>query len=125
MASLNRTEFFKPKELKREKYPMPEWGKDRYIWIRAMESEELIALRELHGEKIDDDDTGKAIDFLCNLLAVVVINDEGDRIFSDEGDVKALRKKGHQLLQKMGEAAIAISGLNENPEKNLEGGQSD
>lgn len=107
MKTLTRKSFAKPLGCKTVAVPVPELGEDNCINIRQLTSSELLHLRKLYGT---EGDTG-LMDFACDLLARVLVDDKGVPLFADKDDVLNNLQVPMPIFTKLADAAIEVSGL--------------
>lgn len=115
MGCLSKADLLKPLDLKSVKHPMPLWGEDAYVNLRALSSADLITLQKSFGNGVED---GNSFEFGCNLLVYCLCDDEGKRLFADEAEVKLLLQHSPKLLEELMQAAIKVSGLDPESKKN-------
>lgn len=89
MARLNRNEIVELKDLEVMDFPVPEW-KNRVVGIRSLSGFERQLIQDKRDE-VEKDPIG----FLCFIVALSVVDDEGKTVFdpNSEEDIKLLRGK--------------------------------
>ena len=68
----------------------------------------------------DEEDRIKNIELNVTLLSYCVVDEEGNRMLTDESDVEALRKSNPKAFNKLMNAARKLNGLDGEIEKNSE-----
>lgn len=126
MGYLTRDEILKADDIQFFDVPVPEWGG-------------TVRIRGLSGFERDDfeasviDQRGrktriKLSNLRAKLVALSVVNGNGERLFSEK-DVRVLGQKSAAALQRVFEAAQRLSGISdedvEELTQNLESGQGD
>ncbi len=92
--------------LKREKFPLPECGKDIYVCLRSLSAKEVTELLV--------DKQARDVD----ILAVCIVDDEGKPIFDNGDDVLAGLDVAASSLVKLVDRVVELSGLNRDRSKN-------
>ena len=108
MPGLNKAELLKPKTLKTIRHPMPAWGEDAYVNIRALSSRDLVDLQKRYGKGVEEENS---FEFATTMLAYCLVDDEGKRLFEDEQEVKGLLIHTPQVIEQLGQVAIELSGI--------------
>lgn len=103
---LSRKEILEGKiDLKRETINVPEWGGD--VIVSEMDGttrdhfETTTAIR---------DEKGRVANARAKLVSYCVVNEDGERIFSDE-DIPAIGKLPSGLLTRIAKTAMRLNGL--------------
>jgi hypothetical protein len=107
---LTRKEILQAGDLEIEDVEVPEWG--GVVRVRGLTGEERDALEMAMITR-----KGKSIEiqgsnFRARLVAMSVVDERGERIFSDS-DVAALGNKSGHALQRVFEVAQRLSGFSE------------
>lgn len=110
MSYLTRDQILEANDIPQEEVDVPEWGGT--VLVRGLTGEERD---DFEGEVVQM--RGKETrmnlkNFRAKLVARTIVNEEGERIFSDS-DVKALGKKSGLALQRVFEIAQRLSGLSD------------
>jgi hypothetical protein len=109
--TLSREQILRSADLPHEEVEVPEWGGSvRVSRLSGLHRAELDdVLRGLLGE--DKKFTGvTSLQYTLALIVRAVVDDEGQRIFSDE-DVEGLRTKSDEALARVGEVAARLNGI--------------
>ncbi len=108
---LNRDDILKAQDLPIKVVPVPEWGEDAAVRIRGLTAKERDEF-ELTAVKEDFSGVTKAgmINFRAKLVALTVIDEEGNNLFSLE-DAEELGRKSAQVLDRLFNEARALSGF--------------
>jgi hypothetical protein len=109
--ALNREQILQSADLPSEEVEVPEWGGSvRVSRLSGLHRAELDdVLRGVLGEnKTLTSVTG--LQYTLALIVRAVVDDEGNRIFSDE-DVESLRTKSDEALARVGEVAARLNGI--------------
>lgn len=112
MAILNKSQILAARDLKIEKLAIPEWGEGAEVCIRSLNASERdkfeASLVDLTGAlpkpKIDA--------YRARLCALVICDEEGNRLFTDS-EIAELGKKNGEVLDRIATAASLLSNLNE------------
>lgn len=113
--ALTRDQILGTKDLPVEEVQVPEWGGS--VFVRGMNGTERDAF-EL--SIVDQKQKGKVNleNVRAKLCALVICDEEGNRIFSDR-DVQALAKKSASALSRVFEMAMKLSGMTNNEVKEI------
>lgn len=101
---LNKQQIFGCQDVTSKIVNMPEWGGD--VKIRAMSIGDQIDFERLN-KKCKD-----TANIICNTLLYCCIDDDGNRLFSEE-DLKALEKKSFRAIERLFNACLDLNSLNE------------
>jgi len=108
--------------------PVPEWGGD--VLIRSMSaSDRDMYEQDLVAARVGDKSSGmKITNVRARLLAFVIVDEEGNLLFSEE-DIQALGKKSIVAVDRVFAEAQKMNALTQTDvdalEKNLESDQTD
>lgn len=123
---LTRDAILNVLDLQTEDVEVPEWG--GMVRVRGLTGSERDAFEQSIMEQRGRDVALNLRNIRAKLVALSVVDEQGNRVFSD-ADVKALGQKSAMALQRVFEVAQRLSGLrNEDVEelaKNSENGRSD
>lgn len=126
---LNREAILAAEDLPKEIVETPEWG--GAVYVRALTGTERDKFEGSLADQIRPDGSVKKMDMTnirAKLVALTVVDEDGQRIFSD-ADVKALGGKSAAVLDRLFAVAQRLSGFSkedvEELAKNSEGAQSD
>lgn len=112
MALLNKDQILKAKDLKTEEVSVPEWGGEvlvRGLTGQGRDSFEMkIGLARKSGKTIDD--------FRSSLVARCLVDEEGERLFTDK-EVEQLGRKSGAALDRVANVIKELSGMNEGDTK--------
>jgi len=126
MALLTRDQILKAQDLPTEDVPVPEWGGT--VRVRALTGAERDAFEQSIVEQRGRSTRMNLQNLRAKLVALTVVDEEGNRIFSDS-DAKLLGKKSALALNRVFEVAQKLSGLTsedvEELTKNSESDQSE
>ena len=99
---------------KTTEFNIPELGDECFL-LRSISSNDYTRLHNKYGDIVDEDDD-KANEFLFQIIAMTVVDDEGDKVFSeDESD--ELRDLPMGVINKLAKACIELHGMG-NSKKN-------
>jgi hypothetical protein len=87
---------------------VPEWSGE--VGIRALSAQELVDMRDMLD--IDHSNTNAVMDSFCQTAAALMVDDEGNRLFSRE-DTAVLRSRGLRLLSRIVEEGKRLNGIGE------------
>lgn len=110
MAILNRDAILSAQDIKRELVSVPEWGGD--VYVRALTGAERDSFEASVVEQRGKKQIFHTQDIRAKLVARAVVDESGNRIFTDT-DVKALTQKSASALQRLFEVAQRLSGITE------------
>lgn len=126
MALLTRDQILKAQDLPTEDVSVPEWGGT--VRVRALTGAERDAFEQSIVEQRGRSTRMNLQNLRAKLVALTVVDEEGNRIFSDS-DAKLLGKKSALALNRVFEVAQKLSGLTsedvEELTKNSESDQSE
>ena len=103
-----REQILAADDLGSEDVDVPEWGDGLTLKVRGLNAGEV----EEFGRAVND---GKLDNLLAKMVAKVVMNGDGERVFTDD-DVDALAAKSHVPIQRIFQAAQRVSGLDDDEE---------
>ena len=103
-----REQILAADDLGSEDVDVPEWGDGLTLKVRGLNAGEV----EEFGRAVND---GKLDNLLAKMVAKVVMNGDGQRVFTDD-DVDALAAKSHVPIQRIFQAAQRVSGLDDDEE---------
>ena len=103
-----REQILAADDLGSEDVDVPEWGDGLTLKVRGLNAGEV----EEFGRAVNE---GKLDNLLAKMVAKVVMNGDGERVFTDD-DVDALAAKSHVPIQRIFQAAQRVSGLDDDEE---------
>jgi len=116
MNLLDRTQLLKPRQLKREKVPLPEWGGD--VWVRTMTGaerddyeQEYLDAKKKAGDRVPN--------LRARLLVRTVCDEQGKPLLS-QNDVDELGQQSADVLSKLFTVASRLNGLSKSDAEELE-----
>lgn len=123
---LTRDAILQATDLTFEDVAVPEWG--GVVRVRGLTGTERDAFEASVVERQGKQSKLNMANIRARLVTLVVVDDDGKRLFSD-ADVAALGRKSGVALNRVFEVAQRLSGITEADmselEKNSAGGQSD
>lgn len=105
---LTRDAILQAQDLPRELVEVPQWGGS--VYVRALTGAERDAFETSIVEQRGKSTKMNLKNIRAKLVALTVVDEEGNRIFSDS-DASALGKKSAAALDKAFEVAQRLSGL--------------
>ena len=108
MAFLSRDEILQAQDLPTEDVPVPEWG--GICRVRGLTGAERDAFEQSIVEQRGKDTRMNLRNIRAKLVAMCVVDEEGNRVFRDE-DAELLGKKSAAALNRVFEVAQRLSGL--------------
>lgn len=96
-------------DLKRVQVPAPEWGQEK-LYVRTMTASERDAFEAASVANKSDDQAANLRNFRARLAVVCLVNEAGERIFSDS-DAEALGGKSAAVLGRIFDAAASLNGF--------------
>jgi hypothetical protein len=113
MKTLSREEIFSADDLPSEVVPVPEWGANAQVRVRAFD----LATRQAYykpvmGIEPQSDEMRAAVAEIhgARLAVFAIVDDEGKPVFT-EADIPALLKKNPKALDRIVAAASRLNGL--------------
>ena len=108
---LTRDEILAAVDLKTELVPVPEWGEDAHVRVRAF-SLEARAGYTAPALGLTGDERAEKINSFSNarLVAFSLVDPDGSLIFA-EGDVERLAKKNPAVIDRIAAAAARVNGI--------------
>ena len=106
---LTRDQILAADDLPRETVAVPEWGGD--VIVRALTGQERDEYEVAMGRALNDADKGRGINMRARLVAMALIDAEGNRLFNHESHVERLGRKSGRALDRVFEVAQRLSGL--------------
>jgi hypothetical protein len=88
---------------------VPEWGDRVVVHVRTLSGLEAEATKDMY----------KGDNFLGRYAALMISDEQGQRLFADE-DAQALGAKNNDVLRRICEAAQELNGLTEEAHKETE-----
>jgi hypothetical protein len=108
IMTLTRDAILKAEDLKKELVKVPEWGGD--VYIRCMTGTERDLFEsEAYTVKGKDVQINRE-NFRARLLVRVLVDEKGDRLFTDK-DIAALGAKSAKPLDRIFAVAMRVNGL--------------
>lgn len=104
--SLSRDQILAAKDLKTEVVKVKEWGGE--VIVTMMDGEG----RDLFESSLQTDGKRDLKNFRAKLLAFCIVDDKGERLFS-ESDIVALGKKSAAVLTRLADAATRLNKMSE------------
>lgn len=101
MTCLNRDQFLKSVDRKKQRVDLPEFGEDSFVFVRELGVEDLRVLM-----KHQDD----SIEAMIHVVLQSVSDESGNLILSPE-DVDQIKQKSNAVLKRLADTALQISGL--------------
>jgi primosomal protein N'' len=108
MALLTRDAILQAQDLPTEQVHVPEWGGD--VLVRALTGAERDRFEQSIVEQRGKSTRMNLQNIRAKLVALTVVDEQGNRIFKDE-DVKWLGNKSAAALDRIFEVAQRLSGL--------------
>ncbi len=108
MALLTRDAILQAQDLPTEQVHIPEWGGD--VLVRALTGAERDKFEQSIVEQRGKNTRMNLQNIRAKLVALTVVDEQGNRIFKDE-DVKWLGNKSAAALDRIFEVAQRLSGL--------------
>lgn len=107
---LTREHILGARDIERELVHVPEWGGSVYVQAMTGRQRDMFeeSLQVRRGKKIET----SIVQFRAKLVALCVVDENGQRIFS-EADVQALGDKSAAALTRIAEVASRLSSITE------------
>lgn len=102
-----KKENFSNSVRKTEQVPLPEIGHDAYVVVRELGARDLLDLQSQHGKAAETNN----LQFVYQLLALTLVDDGGNQLFTDVKDVESNFNLPLPSLTRLGEEVCRISGL--------------
>ena len=107
MPCVSKSAFLKPLRQKTVQYALPEYGEGSYVVLQALTSKDLLALQEVYGKNPSSSNT----DFLYDVLSRSMVDDGGQRLFTDAADCKAGVELSVPAMESLLKAVFETSGI--------------
>ena len=118
---LNRDAIIDADDLNTETIEVPEWKGSVIIRSLTGQERDQFEMSVLEKRKGNIEAAlGKMVNFRARLVALTVVDEDGDRLFSDS-DVLLLAKKNASAISRIFDASRKLSGLSESDVEELEG----
>lgn len=111
---LSKDDILKADDLAKETINVPEWGGD--VILRTMTGEE----RDSFDSEMIRDEKKTFKNIRAKFLALIICDEQGNRLFSDK-DVEALGRKSGAALDRLFSAGQKLNKLTDDDVKELEG----
>lgn len=103
---LSREQILAAQDIRSENVPVPEWGGT--VMVRGLTGRARDALEARFTDAKGVIDRKAQSDFRAAFAAMTIVDESGDRLFSDD-DIKALGEKSSVALQRVFDAAVRLS----------------
>ncbi len=112
-SALNRADILAVDDSHRQKVAVPEWGKKRFVYMRAITSRERDAF-DLWSV------TNDGVNVRAHLVHLTICDEDGKPIFTAD-DITALGEKSSRVMDRLFDLAAAINGIGPAELAELEG----
>jgi hypothetical protein len=113
---LSREEILGANDLPTEEVPTPEWFANGAVLVRALTASEWIEVGRLTMHRSDATDDDKMLDLMIKIPALCIVDEHGQRLFTD-GDLDALGKKNPLPLKRIMDVVQRLSDLDQGDAK--------
>ena len=114
---LSRDEILKAEDLSAEEVEVPEWGGT--VLVRGMTGQELDAFQmSARDQKSGQRLPGAMVNVRAKVVARCVVDDDGDRLFTD-ADITALGEKSGAAIDRVFDVASRLSGLSDEDQEEM------
>lgn len=103
---LSREQILAAQDIRSETVPVPEWG--GAVMVRGLTGRARDALEARFTDAKGTLDRKAQADFRAAFAAMTIVDESGDRLFSDD-DIKALGEKSSVALQRVFDVAVRLS----------------
>lgn len=119
---LNAQQFLDALDIKIEKVPTPEMGKDTCVFVRSLTAGQRSKIDGIAAKfKVSDGkNVGEIAEFNINLVFWGACDSKGERLFNDVRQIDALKKKNAAVISRIAEAVARLSGLSKEDLEQLE-----
>ena len=111
MGLLSRDDILNADDSRTKDVPVPEWGGT--VRVRSLSGKERddfeASLQTRRGGKVKENISN----FRARLVALCVVNENGERLFAGQGDVMALGNKSVAALQRVFNACNELNGFSD------------
>lgn len=129
---LTRADILNANDIQKERVNTPEWGKDGYVFVKALTARERdrweASLYETKGRGTNVEIVSKRDDMRARLAAITICDETGQKMF-EVADIDALSQKSAKPIDRIFAVAQRLSGITkedvEELEKNLMPGKDD
>lgn len=118
MALLSKEAILQAQDLPTELVPVPEWGGE--ILVRGLTGAERDAFEQSIVEQRGKSTRINLRNLRAKLVAMTVVDEQGNRLFSDD-EAEALGRKSAAALNRVFEVAQRLSGLRQEDVEELAG----
>lgn len=105
-----REQILAAKDLAREQVEVPAWGLSEPVYVREMTGAERDAFEAFLIDNRGPDEKANLRGVRARLVALTLVDKDGNRIFSD-ADIDAVGGKGAKSLEPIVEKAMALNAL--------------
>lgn len=116
MSILSRDDILSADDLVVEAVPVPEWGGD--VLIKVMTGAQRDAFE---ASRVTSKGKPNLRNIRAHLLSLVIVDEQGNRLFPHPTDVEALGKKGSAGVDRVFEAAKRLNRMTDEDIEELEG----
>jgi hypothetical protein len=102
-----REQILNAQDLKREKVSVPEWSGVK-IFVRTMTGAERAIFED---ELIADGKSANVKNMREKLCAVTVVDENGNKVFTEKADVEKLGAKSSLVLDRIFQVAMRLNGI--------------
>lgn len=110
MAVLTREAILKAKDLKTEKVEVPEWGGTVIVSTITGEARDRME-SSIWAERRDANDVTNVRNLRAKIVAACAVDEKGNLLFANDGDVEKLGKKNGKALDRVFEVARRLNGI--------------
>ncbi len=109
MPAIGAKQFLQPKELKREKVSLADWGHgpDDYVILRALSARAVLDMETKHGDKPN---VGK-VEVMADFVGTSLLDDDGKPLFAKEDAREAVLAKGLPFVRFLFDRLMELSGI--------------
>ena len=117
---IDRDTFLKPLDRRRERVPLPEFGNGTSCWVYGWTAGERTAWEKEFQKPNGKPDKGRQNEIRERLVVRCVRDDNGQPLFTND-DLEAIRGQDAAVVERIVNAALAITGVTENDIEELAG----
>jgi hypothetical protein len=107
---LTRDDILAARDLPTEEVPVPEWEPEGAVLVRSLSAAEWIEVGRQTMNSGGATDNEKMLDLMVKIPAMCIVDERGDRLFSD-ADLEALGKKNPLPLKRVMDVVQRLSDL--------------
>lgn len=110
MKTLSKAAIQAAQDIKREPFPIPEWGEDSGVFLTELSGNTRAGLLAAHDANKDKDPAARNMALEDALIVACVTDEKGKAIF-EAADADMLRTKNSKVRERIAAAAMKLNGM--------------